>query len=674
MFAFLVISTFSSIYTLDAGNDGIRVGIASNEDGVGIQPSSRGLRPTPNFIGLMNETRGNETRTKITYGYETIITKFRDAKLVQHNPFKFLANHNGYKLESLHPSVASALLLRSIVQTISQKDQIIVSVPSSSSPHYRSSMHEMAQIAGFSDVEIIDQSTALASAYVVEKINRTKRKDEKVIFIDIGYSQCEITQWKFSPIPNRVNMTLEKYHYTDKISGMKIDELFALHIKSKLNHELDEESLIKIGRRAKEILSSEENAEIYIHQLNTTINITRDEARKITNSIISSLSEILNGFHADTVELVGGATKFFAIQEKCKELFGESCKSDINSEEIIALGAAYYAALKAKILGNVKLFIDRPAIFDYFVNKNGKTVKLLSGGQPYTRKFFNALEKSRFEFTLSAELPKSLHETVDVEEAKSAKGPFTLVSVDGFEKYEGRGDEEGRFFLNVTLLPTRGYGEYIVTQVSGKGKRMLFDVSERCPDDKRAPSGDSFETMKKEVNAIKTAKPLNVKLELEGYLAELEDKITFDPDMGYVITKEEMVDSLNFISETRQSMANLTKKRRLTKLLNSAQLRLSEFVVRAEEHKERPSAAETLKKAIEHIEHRIPSATSDDATINSVKDFIQSSKDYMKMAMEIDRYSTPVILAKDLRRRAENVMKKETDLFAGKRASNSQEL
>ena len=68
------------------------------------------------------------------------------------------------------------------------------------------------------------------------------------------------------------------------------------------------------------------------------------------------------------------------------------------------------------------------------------------------------------------------------------------------------------------------------------------------------------------------------------------------------------------------------------------------------------------------------SATSDDTTVNSVKDFIQNAKDYMKMALEVDRYSTPVILAKDLRRKAESVMKKETDLFAGKRASNAQEF
>lgn len=673
MFSFLLIKSFSSIYALDIGNDGIRVGVASNENGVFIQPSSRGTRSTPNVIGILNETRGNETKEKITYGFETIISESRNKSSVQKNPFNYIVNQDRYKLTELHPSVASALLLRSVVPTVSQKDQIIFAVPSASTPHYRSSLHELAQISGFTDVEIIDQSTALASLYIAERVNRTARKQETVLFIEIGVSQIEVTLWKFIPIPNRVNITLLKYHYTDKISGEKIDQLFASYIKSKLSTHIDEEILIKIGKKAKEMLTTDKYAEVFINELNTTINVTRDEAREITKPIITKLREILKDFEAQTVEICGGASRYFAINELSKEIFGNSLRTDFASQDSIALGTAYYSAIKARIAGNMKLFIDRDAIFNYYVNKSGKTVQLLSGGQPYIRKFFNVLEKSKFEFYLNADLPKSLETTVDVETSKLAHGPFTLVSVDGFDKFEGRADKDGKFLLNITLLPTRGYGEYIVTSVTGQRRKMNFDVSERCPDEKRAPSGGIFETMKKEVAIIKANKPLTARSELEMFLADVEERLLYDSDAAYVVKPEEQSSALSYINECRVNMTTM-KTKRLRKLLSSSQLKLNEFLIRSDERKERPFAAESLQQAIDHIEKRIPDATSDDTTVNSVKDFIQNAKDYMKMALEVDRYSTPVILAKDLRRKAESVMKKETDLFAGKRASNAQEL
>ena len=672
MFSFFLFCSHSVIYTVDAGSGGIRVGIASNENGVGLQPSSKGLKETPNLFGYLTEKNKNETVERLVFGHNAEIARSRNQSKSIENPFSYLLNRTGYPFSELHPSIASALSIRNIVQSITQKDQLILTVPSFSSPQYRSMVHEIGQISGFTDVEVIDQSTALAALYAAEKLNKTKKETKKVLFVDISKTRTEITEWLMSCVHNRLNLTLNNYRYTDKVSGEKIDVAFADLINKKLTKKIENENeLMKLAKKAKELISfnnTEDQITFDIIHINESVVITKEEVREAIKEDIDSLYEILNEFKdAPNVEVAGAASSFFAFGEAINSTFEDAEVSfKYVSVDSIALGAAYYGALCSKIIPGYKLIISRPTVYDYFVNKGGKEVKLLSGGSFFIRKFFNVLENDKFEFALAAKLPEALYSKVDVEEAKKASGQYTIVTVDGFEKLK----IQDKMLLNVTLLPTRGYGEFVAMRVSGKNRKMQFDISERTPIPELAVPGNAFTIMKKETEQIKKSATQNIplKLELETLLIEAKEKLLFDSTVAIVCEKEEIEESLKFVEDNFALLAT-AKKKKLKKMNTFASLRLGQIIQKAEEFKERPFAAATLQDAIDHIESRIPFSTSDEGIVQQIRESVESAKEYLKKATSIDRYSSPIIFCKDLRRRAETLLSKETDLFNGNRAS-----
>ena len=686
-FSFFVCISFSIIYTVDPGSDGIRVGIASNENGVGIQPSSRGFRQTPNIFGYYTDNSKNETVEKLVFGHGADIAKSRNISKTLENPFSYLLSRENYTFPDLHPSIASALSIRNIIPTITQKDQLVITVPSSSTPHYRSFLHEVGQIAGFSDVEIIDDSTALASIYIAEKLNKTNRKPVDVLFIDISKIRTEITQWRFLCTNNRINITLVDFFYTDKISGLVLDSLFKELLQTKLQkriQELDDnvkkeqiekllgsDELMKIAIKSKELLSmnKSEEIELDIIQINELITITKSEIEELSKPLLEKLSSLLSHFsEVENIEICGGSSQFLLFDDIINKSFSNA--KDISrrfaSVDSTALGAAYYAALATRIISGYKLLITKNNIFDYYVIKGGKEVKILNGGQPYIRKFFNVMENSRFEFSLAAQLPESLYEKVDVEDAKKYKGEFTQVTIDGFEKFKPK----DKMLLNVTLLPTRGYGEFVVTKVSGKNRKFQFDISERTPNPDLSVPGNAFSIMKQEVEHIKRGltQAVPVKIELEMLISEAKDKLLHDATISIVVTKDEIEKNLGFIDECYANIS-LVKRKKLRSMHAFAALRLGQLILRADEFKERPFAAEALQDSIKHLESRIPFATSDDSIVQQVRDSIENAKEYLNKAISIDIHSTPVILCKDLRRKAETLLRKESDLFTGSRSS-----
>ena len=687
IFSFFIFISYSIIFTVDPGSDGIRVGVASNENGVGIQPSSKGLRQTPNIFGYYTDHSKNETIEKLVFGHNAEIAKNRNISKTLENPFSYLLSRENYSFPNLHPSIASALSIRNIIPSITLKDQLIITVPSSSTPHFRSFVHEVGQIAGFTDVEIIDDSTALASIYIAEKLNKTNRKPVDVLFIDISKTRTEITHWQFLCSNNRINMTLIDFFYTDKVSGLVLDSLFKNLITSKLNEHikqtndnekkeqiqklLESEELTKISIKCKELFSLNKSEEIQLDivQINESISISKNEVEQLTKSVLEKLSSLLSHFSTiENIEICGGSSQFWLFESLINNSFtnAKDVSRRFASVDSTALGAAYYAALATRIISGYKLLITKNNIFDYFVIKNGKEVKILNGGFPYIRKFFNALENSRFEFALAAQLPESLYEKVDVEDAKKYKGEFTLVTVDGFEKFKPK----EKMLLNITLLPTRGYGEYVVTKVSGKNRKMQFDISERTPNANLSVAGDAFTIMKQEVEHIKKGltQTVPVKIELEMLLSEAKDKLLHDATVSIVVTKDEIEKNLRFIDECFINMS-LVKRKKLKNMNAFAALRLGQLLLRAEEYKERPFAVEALQDSIKHLESRIPYATSDETIVQQVRDSIENAKEYLNKAISIDIHSTPVILCKDLRRKAETLMKKESDLFTGSRSS-----
>ena len=377
----------STAIGIDLGTTYSCVGVYQNGK-VEIIANEQGNRTTPSYVSFNDSERliGDAAKSQSTANYKNTVfdakrmigKKFTDVSLqhdMKHFPFKITADaqnkpsiHVQYKGEekTFHPEEISAMVLTKMKQTAESflghpvKDAVIT-VPAYFNDSQRQATKDAGAIAGLNVLRIINEPTAGAIAYGLDKNDKRERN---VLIFDLGGGTFDVSLLTIDDGVFEVKATAGDTH----LGGEDFDTLLVEHCCAdfKRQHKEDLTKNAKSLRRlrtacerAKRTLSSSTTAQIEIDSLLNGIDycatITRARFENLCNTLFNKCMIPVKKVLSDSkmskdsiheIVLVGGSSRIPKIQQLLSGLFGgkQLCKN-INPDEAVAYGAAVQAAI-----------------------------------------------------------------------------------------------------------------------------------------------------------------------------------------------------------------------------------------------------------------------------------------------------------------------------------------
>jgi molecular chaperone DnaK len=244
----------------------------------------------------------------------------------------------------------------------------VITVPAYFDDSQRRATKEAGEIAGFNVRRIINEPTAAALAYGLEK-----KKDEKIVVYDFGGGTFDVSVLEISEDTVEVKATGGDTH----LGGDDFDQKVIAWIVEEFRHaegidlSKDRLALQRIkdaAERAKMELSTLQETEVNLPFITSgpdgpkhlTLRLTRAKLEELVSDFIVRAEEIVKRVVSDAkfslsdideVILVGGQTRMPAIQESVRRLFGKDPHIGINPDEVVAVGAAVQGGI---LQGEVK--------------------------------------------------------------------------------------------------------------------------------------------------------------------------------------------------------------------------------------------------------------------------------------------------------------------------------
>src|SRR5438445_1527518 len=253
------------------------------------------------------------------------------------------------------PPELSAFILRELKRNAEtalgeEIKNAVITVPASFNDAQRQATKDAGRIAGLDVLRIVNEPTAASLAYGLDK-----RKQGTIAVYDFGGGTFDISILKLSEGIFEVLSTSGDTH----LGGDDIDEILIRLVLGELKQRPDIHQLQAIRRavnKAKEELSSANRADITVQELQYRRSMTREEFNKLIDPIIErtlrpcrqALQDAsLKPTDIDEVVMVGGSTRIPLVRQRVQELFGRVPHTELNPDEVVALGAAVQADILA---------------------------------------------------------------------------------------------------------------------------------------------------------------------------------------------------------------------------------------------------------------------------------------------------------------------------------------
>ena len=380
----------SKIIGIDLGTTNSCVSVMEGNEPVVIQ-NSEGKRTTPSVIAFVEggeiKVGDPAKRQAITNPEKTIYSvkrfmgeKFsnvsKDAKNV---PYKLVKGDNNTARIAIDdrnytPQELSAMILQKMKKTAedhlgSQVSEAVITVPAYFNDAQRQATKEAGEIAGLKVKRIINEPTAAALAYGLDK----KTSDLKIAVFDLGGGTFDISILELGDGVFEVKSTNGDTRLGGDDFDLAIINWLADEFKKQENIDLKEDPMAlqrlkEAAEKAKIELSSSSKTEINLPYVTATSSgpkhlvktLSRSEFEKICDNLIQrSLSPCKQAIkdagmqpnEIDEVILVGGSTRIPAIQKLVKDFFGKEPSKGVNPDEVVAIGAAIQGGV---LSGDVK--------------------------------------------------------------------------------------------------------------------------------------------------------------------------------------------------------------------------------------------------------------------------------------------------------------------------------
>lgn len=380
----------SKVIGIDLGTTNSCVAVIENNTPKVIE-NSEGARTTPSIVAYTDNeilVGASAKRQAVTNAKNTIYAakrligrKFKE-KAVQKDinlmPYSITESANGdawikVNDKELAPPQISAEVLRKMKKTAEdylghEVTQAVITVPAYFNDSQRQATKDAGKIAGLEVLRIINEPTAAALAYGVDK---TDKKDRKIAVYDLGGGTFDISIIEIANLDGDKQIEVLSTNGDTFLGGEDFDQRIMDHIISEFKKEqgvdlskdvLALQRLKEAAEKAKIELSSSQQTEVNLPYITADASGPKHCNLKITRSKLESLVDDLitrsiepckiamqdakvTPSDIDEVILVGGMTRMPKVQEAVEKLFGKAPRKDVNPDEAVAVGAAVQGAV-----------------------------------------------------------------------------------------------------------------------------------------------------------------------------------------------------------------------------------------------------------------------------------------------------------------------------------------
>ena len=378
------------IIGIDLGTTNSCVAVMEGAEPVVI-PNSEGHRTTPSIVAF---TDGGERkvgdpakRQAITNPKRTIFSikrymgeKFENvASDIARSPYAVVRGANDTARVDIDgrqytPQEISAIILQKMKKTAEdylgqEVTEAVITVPAYFSDSQRQATKEAGEIAGLKVRRIVNEPTAAALAYGMDKMNR----DMKIAVYDLGGGTFDISILELGDGVFEVKSTNGDTHLGGDDFDHVLIDFMAESFKSEHGVDLRQDPMAlqrlkEAAEKAKIELSSSQSTEInlpYIMPINgipqhLVMTLTRAKFEQLCDHLVQRTIEPcrialrdagLSASQIDEVILVGGSTRIPAIQRVVEQFFGKAPNKSVNPDEVVALGASIQGGILA---GDIK--------------------------------------------------------------------------------------------------------------------------------------------------------------------------------------------------------------------------------------------------------------------------------------------------------------------------------
>ncbi|AXO79077.1 molecular chaperone DnaK [Olleya aquimaris] len=380
----------SKIIGIDLGTTNSCVSVMEGNEAVVI-PNAEGKRTTPSVIAFVE---GGEIKvgdpakrqavtnpTKTVYSIKRFMgNKYSESKKeAERVPYKVVKGDNDTPRVDIDgrlytPQELSAMVLQKMKKTAEDYlgqdvSEAVITVPAYFNDSQRQATKEAGEIAGLKVRRIINEPTAAALAYGMDK----KGTDQKIVVFDFGGGTHDVSILELGDGVFEVLSTDGDTHLGGDDVDQKIIDWLADEFKNEEGMDLREDpmSLQRVkeaAEKAKIELSSSEQTEINLPYITATASGPKHLVRTLTRSKFEQLiddlvkrtiepcqtalkSAGLSKSDIDEVILVGGSTRIPAVQKAVEAFFGKAPSKGVNPDEVVSLGAGIQGGV---LTGDVK--------------------------------------------------------------------------------------------------------------------------------------------------------------------------------------------------------------------------------------------------------------------------------------------------------------------------------
>ncbi len=380
------------IIGIDLGTTNSCVAVMEGNEPVVIQ-NSEGRRTTPSIVAFLDNGNGERKvgdpakRQAITNPANTIssVKRFMGKKFSEVSADK---KHASYKVEqgtndtvtvkigdrSYTPQELSAMILQKMKSTAEDflgqtVTEAVITVPAYFNDAERQATKEAGQIAGLEVKRIINEPTAAALAYGMDK----KNQDMTIAVYDLGGGTFDISILELGDGVFEVKSTNGDVHLGGDDFDQVIIDWLASEFQTEEQIDLRQDPMAlqrlkEAAEKAKIELSSSASTEINLPYITATQTGPKHLVRNLSRAKFEQLSETLvrrsmdpcikalkdagmTASDIDEVILVGGSTRIPKIQEEVEKFFDKKPSKGVNPDEVVAIGAAIQGGV---LTGEVK--------------------------------------------------------------------------------------------------------------------------------------------------------------------------------------------------------------------------------------------------------------------------------------------------------------------------------
>jgi molecular chaperone DnaK len=374
------LGTTNSCVAIMEGGDPV---VISNQEGNRTTPSIVAItESSERLVGQVAKRQAITNSENTIYAVKRLIGRKYNSKEVQNDikiiPYKITeASNNDAQVtvrgKNYSPAEISAMILTKMKQTaedyLGEKvNDAVITVPAYFNDSQRQATKDAGKIAGLNVLRIINEPTAAALAYGLDK-----KKDEKIAVFDLGGGTFDISILELGEGVFEVKSTNGDTHLGGEDFDQRVMDYLVAEFKKDQGIDLRSDKMAlqrlkEAAEKAKMELSTTLETDINLPFVTADASGPKHMNIKLSRAKLESLvEELINKVvgpcqtaikdanlttkDIDEVILVGGMTRMPRVQQKVKEIFGKEPHKGVNPDEVVAVGAAIQGGVLA---GDVK--------------------------------------------------------------------------------------------------------------------------------------------------------------------------------------------------------------------------------------------------------------------------------------------------------------------------------